>query len=380
MRHGSAHADVIVIGAGIVGAACAEALTRDDRRVLVLDERVAGGGATGAAMGHLVVMDDSPAQLALTAYSLRMWRAVQPQFPDAIEHLACGTLWIAGHEEEMSAVRAKHDAYAAAGVPSTVLDRGDLAEAEPALRPDLAGALLVPDDSVIYPPAAARWLLARVLERGGEIREGVAVTGIAAHRVETSDGPLEADAVILAAGCGAAALVPELPIVPRKGHLIVTDRYPGLVRHQLVELGYLASAHATDGSSVAFNVQPRSSGQLLIGSSRQHVGTDASIDRDIVGRMVARATHFVPALRDAMALRVWTGFRPATADSLPLIGRWPALDGVFVAAGHEGLGVTTALGTARVLADLVAGREPALDPLPFAPDRSMARTGDRVHA
>lgn len=376
----SAHADVIVVGAGIVGAACAEALTRDDRRVLVLDEGAAGGGATGAAMGHLVVMDDSPAQLALTAYSLGLWRAAQQHFPPAIEHLGCGTLWIAGHEEEMMAVRAKRDAYAAAGVRSAVLHREELAEAEPSLRRDLAGALLVPDDGVIYPPAAARWLLSEALVRGGELREGVVVTGISAHRVETSGGPLEADAVIVAAGCGATALVPELPIVPRKGHLIVTDRYPGLVRHQLVELGYLASAHAADGTSVAFNVQPRGSGQLLIGSSRQHVGTSTAVDRDIVGRMVARATHYVPALRDALALRVWTGFRPATADSLPLIGRWPALDGVWIAAGHEGLGVTTALGTAQMLADLIAGREPALDPLPFAPDRMVVRAGDRVHA
>ena len=140
MRHASPRADVIVIGAGIIGAACAEALTRDHRRVLVLDERLAGGGATGAAMGHLVVMDDSPAQLALTAYSLRLWRARQQQFPTAIEHLACGTLWIAEHEEEMGAVRAKHDTYTAAGVRSAVLDRGDLAEAEPMLRLDLAGA------------------------------------------------------------------------------------------------------------------------------------------------------------------------------------------------------------------------------------------------
>ena len=362
-------ADAIVIGAGIVGAACAEALVRDGWRVLILEEGFLGGGATGAAMGHLVAMDDSPAQLALTAYSLRLWRAMRPELPLDAEELSCGTLWIAEHEAQLRALVERRQAYAMAGVRSEILDAIALAEAEPALRPGLAGALLVPDDSVVYPPAVARWLIGRACAHGAELREQVRVTRVESRAAFTTDGRYDADLVVIASGCQAPALVPELRILPRKGHLIVTDRYPRFCRHQLVETGYLESAHDMNSASVAFNLQPRSTGQLLLGSSRELSGWDASLNREIVSAMIARATHFVPALQRVQALRVWTGFRPATADGLPFIGAWPMLDGVWVAAGHEGLGITTALGTAQLLADLLADRQPAIDVAPYAPDR-----------
>jgi D-hydroxyproline dehydrogenase subunit beta len=268
--------------------------------------------------------------------------------------------------------RAKGAVYAAAGVRAEVLDADGLANAEPELREGLAGALFVPDDFVVYPPAAARWLLREASALGAEVREGVAARGVGPNTVDTTHGPVRCDTVVVAAGCSARALVPELPVVPKKGHLVVTDRYPGLCRHQLVELGYLASAHASEGPSVAFNLQPRPTGQLMIGSSRQFAGFDAAIDRGIVGAMIARAVDFVPSLAAVHALRVWTGFRPATADSLPLIGAWPAWDGMWIAAGHEGLGITTALGTAHLLADLIAGRATDIDPAPYAPDRTLA--------
>jgi glycine/D-amino acid oxidase-like deaminating enzyme len=376
----ASHCDAIIVGGGIVGAACAEALARDGARVTVLEQGRSGGGATAAAMGHLVVMDDSPAQLALTAYAMRLWHDRRDTMPLALERLDAGTLWIAEHEEELAAATAKAETYRAAGIRAELVDSAALSRAEPRLRGGLAGALHVPDDAVIYPPAAVQWQLAHAVNLGAELREGMQVRRVGARRVETEGATLHADVVVVAAGCGSATLVPELPIVPRKGHLIVTDRYPDFCRHQLVELGYLASAHGTDGPSVAFNLQPRPTAQLLIGSSRQLVGLDGAVDREIVRRMVDRALHFVPALGDLHATRVWTGFRPATPDSLPLIGAWPALDGVWIAAGHEGLGITTALATAQILADQIAGRPPAIDPAPYAPDRVWQKETAPAHA
>jgi len=127
--------------------------------------------------------------------------------------------------------------------------------------------------------------------------------------------------------------------------------------------------------SVAFNVQPRATGQLLIGSSRELVGWDASINRSIVRRMLDRALDFMPGLALTSAIRMWTGFRPATPDKLPLIGPWYDTPGLWIAAGHEGLGITTSVGTGQLLADLITGREPAIDPAPFAPSRVLAGVG-----
>jgi glycine/D-amino acid oxidase-like deaminating enzyme len=360
----------IIVGGGIVGAACAEALVRDGWRVTVIERSFVAAGATSAAMGHLVVMDDSPAQLALTAHGVRLWRALRDSLPTELEWLSSGTLWIAEDDAQLEAAAAKRDVYRDAGVAAELLDGRQLAEAEAELRSGLAGALRVPDDAVLYPPAAARILLERARTRGAELVEGSSVLGVSAHAVKTDGTTRNADVIVLATGASSAALIPELPIVPRKGHLVVTDRYPALCRHQLVELGYLASAHSMSGDgSVAFNVQPRATGQVLIGSSRELVEWDASINRNIVRQMVDRAVSFMPVLANVNALRVWTGFRPATPDSLPLIGPWRAFDGVWIAAGHEGLGVTMALATAQLIADMLAGRRPAVDPQPYAPER-----------
>lgn len=364
-----ARPDAIVIGAGIVGAAVADALSLEGLRVLVLERGCVGGGTTAAGMGHLVALDGSPEELALSAWSLALWRDLLGGLPATAEYLACGTLWVAEDAEQLAAAKRRATAYRAAGVEVELLDPAALADAEPALRPNLAGALRVPGDGVAYPPALARALLARAGARGAEVRPGTEVRAIGAGAVTTASGVLEAGVIVNAAGPWAPVLTPGLPIVPRKGHLVITERTRGFCRHQVVEAGYLASAHALTGASVAFNVQPRATGQILIGSSRELAGWDAAVSRHTVSAMLGRAGHFMPGLRALTAVRTWTGFRPAPRDHRPLIGAWPGTPGLWIAAGHEGLGITLAPATGRLLADLIVGRQPQLDPAPFAPAR-----------
>ena len=361
--------DAIVVGAGIVGAACAAALANDGLRVMVLESAVAALGTTAAGMGHLVVMDDSPEQLALTRYSVGLWASQDEALRSASELEWCGTVWVAEDEAQMGAVREKQRLYAAHGVSSEMLDERSLHEAEPNLRGGLAGGLLVPSDGVIYPPAAAVALLEQARAHGAEVREQTRVDEIISNGVRCAGETLSAEVVVNAAGAAAASLTPALPVVPRKGHLVITERHPGFCRHQVVELGYLTSAHVMTGESVAFNVQPRITGQVLVGSSRELVGWEPEVNRRVVARMVERACAFMPGLAQLTAVRTWIGFRPATPDKLPLIGRWPDTPGLWVAAGHEGLGITTSLGTAAILADLIANRPPTIDAGAFAPDR-----------
>jgi glycine/D-amino acid oxidase-like deaminating enzyme len=231
----------------------------------------------------------------------------------------------------------------------------------------------------VYPPGATLELLRRATAAGASLREGAQVASFSARSVRLNDGEtLHADVIVNAAGARAAQLAPGVPIVPRKGHLAITDRASFVCRHQLVELGYLASAHSMTTESVAFNLQPRKTGQVLIGSSRELVGWNATINRSLLARMLARAAEFVPALAQLSVIRCWTGFRPATDDKLPLIGAWDPIPGVWIAAGHEGLGITTSLATAQILADLVAGRVPAIDAAPFAAVRAMTMSDDRA--
>jgi glycine/D-amino acid oxidase-like deaminating enzyme len=363
--------DVVIVGCGIVGAACAIEFARRGMRVAVVDREMVGGGATAAGMGHIVVMDDSDAQFALTRYSQQLWQQLRPDLPDDVEYEQCGTIWVAADEEEMNEVHRKHDYYRNRGVPTEILDPARLMELEPNLRDGLAGGLLVSEDGVLYPPCAARFLMERAQERGAKLKTGVLVMQIGPGQVRLSDGlEIRAGIVVNATGAAAPELSPSVDIKKRKGHLVITDRYPGFLRHQLVELGYLKSAHTISSDSVAFNVQPRRTGQILIGSSRQYGAEGDEVDNDILARMLRRAQEYMHALGSLSAIRAWTGFRAATPDKLPLIGPAPGDKTQHLAAGHEGLGITTSLGTARILADHITGSQPPIPIEPYLPSRT----------
>jgi D-hydroxyproline dehydrogenase subunit beta len=370
--------DVVVVGAGIVGVACADELARRGLHVAVVDRDIVGSGATAAGMGHIVVMDDSDAQFALTRYSQQLWQELRPSLPDDVEYDQCGTIWVAADEEEMIEVRRKQDYYGKRRVPTRVLDAHALRSLEPNLRPDMAGGLLVPEDGVLYPPCAARFLMDRAQERGVKVRLDVSVAQIGQGCVEFTDGSMMlAEVIVNAAGASASELTPGLEIQKRKGHLVITDRYPGFVRHQLVELGYLKSAHSLTADSVAFNVQPRRTGQILIGSSRQYGAEHKAVDNFMLVRMLQRAQEYMPGLAQMSTVRTWTGFRAATPDKLPLIGQSTVDKTVFLATGHEGLGITTSLGTARLLADQISGTQSEIPIEPYLPSRTVK---EHVHA
>jgi glycine/D-amino acid oxidase-like deaminating enzyme len=226
--------------------------------------------------------------------------------------------------------------------------------------------LLVPDDAVVYAPWIAGWLLQR---SAATIRFCAPVASVDSGGVVLASGDKVAcGAVLCAAGCATARILPGLPIRPRKGHLAITDRHPGFVHHQLAEIGYVKSAHAA-AESVAFNVQPRATGQVLVGSSRQFGDESPNVNWPVLARMIRHATEFMPALAKLPAIRVWTGFRAATEDGLPLIGPHEDLHNVTLATGHEGLGITAALGTAELVAALILGSEPAIPAAPYLPSR-----------
>jgi glycine/D-amino acid oxidase-like deaminating enzyme len=365
--------DVVIVGAGIVGAACADECARHGMSVAVVDCGVVGGGATGAGMGHIVVMDDSEAQFALTRYSQQLWQDLRPELTGDVEYEQCGTIWVAASEKEMQEVRRKEAYYRQRGIPVAVLDSAALQELEPNLRRGLIGGLLVPEDGVLYPPCAARFLISRAQSRGAKTYFDSAVSQIGKGTVRLADGrEFSTGTAVNAAGAWSPSLTPGLEIKKRKGHLVITDRYPGFVRHQLVELGYLKSAHSIAEDSVAFNVQPRITGQVLIGSSRQYDVAHKQADNAILVRMLQRAQEYMPGLGRMSSIRAWTGFRAATPDKLPLIGPWPGDPSIYLATGHEGLGITTSLATARLLVNQLTGVGSAISVAPYLPSRTVS--------
>lgn len=362
--------DAVIIGAGIVGSACAWELARTGLSVLVLEQEMVGGGATAAGMGHVVIMDDSPEQFNLTRLGRELWREIAPQLPDDCEYDPCGTLWLAENEEQMETVASKQGRYRADGVACEILGESELRALEPNLKRGLPGALLVPQDMVIYAPCAARCFLQRALEFGASLRAGVRAVELREDGIVLQNGEkLACGWSIIAAGSLSVKLLPDLPLRPRRGHLVITDRYPGYIKHQLVEVGYLESAHAIKTDSVALNLQPRLTGQILIGSSREFDREERSVQGRILGDMMRRAVDFMPGIEGLHCIRSWTGVRAATPDNLPLIGPHPTISNLVMATGHEGLGITTSLATGRLLAQSLRGEDSAIPLKPFLPSR-----------
>ncbi len=361
-------ADVVIVGAGIVGAACARMLALAGRSVLVIDSRGIAGGATGAGMGHIVMMDDPPAEFALVRRSMELWDEVAPEAPKEAAWNRRGTLWVATDAEEMAEAQRKHARLQAAGIDAEVLGPTQVAALEPSLRPGLAGGLAVLGDSVLLPPIAAKWMLAGIPVRAGE-----AVRAIRRGEVDLETGErLASPAIVNAAGMWGLDLTPGLPLVAKKGHLMMLGSAGGMCRHQIVELGYIKNAHGDAAESVSFNVQPRAGGEVVVGSSRQIGVNSDGVEPRIRDRMLRHAETFMPALAGLRVVREWAGVRAGSVDGLPIIGEHPSMPGVYLAGGHEGLGLTTALATAEIISHAILGRPQAIDPVPYSPARFAA--------
>lgn len=358
--------DVVVAGGGIVGAACALACAQAGLRTALVEREFPGCGATAAGMGHIVVMDDSEAQFALTRRSQQLWLELSKSLPPGAEFEQRGTIWVAADEEELAEAERKHVYLKQREVPSQMLSGAQLSALEPNLRAGLAGGLLVSEDAVVYPPVVALHMVRQLQSLGGDVLKGCSVERLADGEAVLDDGTrLKAPRLVNAMGADAARCTPGIPVKKRKGHLAITDRYPDFVRHQLVELGYLKSAHSMTKDSVAFNVQPRQTGQMLIGSSRQYGNEDSAVNHEILSAMLERATSYLPGIAKLKIIRIWTGFRAATPDKLPLIGSFPGDPTVWLATGHEGLGITTAMATAELIASAFTGAKPSICDEPY---------------
>src|SRR5579884_3467474 len=203
--------DVAIIGAGIVGAACALECAQAGLKTAIVEEGIVGGGATAAGMGHIVVMDDSDAQFALTRYSQQLWQELRPELPQDVEYEQCGTIWVAVDDEEMAEVKRKSQYYSRRGVPIEILSAADMQRLEPNLRKGLAGGLLVPEDRVLYPPCAARFLIERAQNLGAKLLLGSPVVSIGSGRTRLADGTeFSARTIINAAGASSPDLTPGI--------------------------------------------------------------------------------------------------------------------------------------------------------------------------
>jgi len=414
--------DVVVIGAGMVGAACAYYASRAGLAVTVLDRGPVAGGTTGAGDGNLLVSDKPPGpSLDLAVDSLRRWEDLGSELGAVtIELVRKGGLAVAVAATELTGLAQLSRRQQAAGVDAVQVGPDDLVSYEPLIARDLAGGMFYPQDMHVHPVLAAAHLLrasgARVRcgvdVRGVDLDQGMRVTAVRMAGGER----MPCAAVVNAAGAWAGDLAAmtgtPLPVTPRRGFALVTeplgpaarpesaDSTRGLnrpagrtpargrppVRHTVYGTGYAATVGSDDppeGTSAV--VAGTRAGTVLIGASREQVGYDRSWPLPVLRRLAAQAVALLPFLAQVSALRTYRGFRPTTPDHLPVIGPDPWIGGLYHACGHGGSGICLAPATGALIAGMLtaaptpvpassAGATPtpsghAVDPFPFHPER-----------
>jgi len=384
-----AHPDVVVVGAGVVGAACAEAMTANGLSVSVLDRGAPVTGTTASGEGNVLVSDKQPGpELALAALSVDRW----PRLLDALreelgpaeaeaEWDAKGGLVVATTPAAAGPLIEFAGAQRAEGVDARPVGPAGAAELEPHLTDRVAAAVHYPQDAQLNPVLATLALLAAVRARGGSVRAGITATGVrrdgrgAVRAVSTTAGDIACGAVVNACGPWSAefarAAGTPIAVRPRRGMVLVTGPLSTLIRHKVYDADYVGTVGGSDAdlrtSSV---VESTKAGTVLIGSSRERAGFDQRVRVPVLRELASKAVALFPVLGDVPVLRAYGGLRPYTPDHLPVIGPDPRLPGMWHATGHEGAGIGLAPATGELLARLFTGAPTPVDPRPFRVDRA----------
>ncbi len=399
---------VVVVGAGVVGAACAFHAASAGLDVTVVDRGPVGAGTTSRGEGNVLLSDKEPGpELALARLSRTLWdEAGRELGADTLELEPKGGLVVASTDESLAALREFAARQDAAGVRAEPVDR--VRDLEPHLAPGIPGGVHYPQDAQVQPVLAAAALLRAAVRRGARFHTGEVVGalttrdgdrtplgptshGPASHgptsHGPTSHGPapvgpvlegpvpggritgvrtaagevLPADAVVNAAGTWGGEVGRRLgapvEVLPRRGFVLVTEPLPPMVRHKVYSADYVANVASSDaGLETSCVVEGTRGGTILVGASRERVGFDTTLNTAVVARLAAQACRLFPFLRGVHLMRAYRGFRPYCPDHLPVIGPDPRVPGVVHACGHEGAGIGLAPGTGALVTAHLLGR------------------------
>lgn len=359
--------DVVVIGGGIIGACCAYYLSLAGLKVYLVERGGIASGCSGACqfgIGHI----NAGIGKELTVASGRLYASLAEQLPLDIEYDPVGNIYIADSPNGMRALERTAQLVQSSGIHCQLLNEKELLDLEPHLSPELVGGLFFPDDAKVQPILATLAFVKAAKERGTIIQTFTEVTGIelsadrAVIAVHTTAGRIPTKAVVNAAGAWSASIGKmvgiEIPIFPRKGHIIVTEPVPPIINTYLLDASYFEAVEEDRKAvSVAMVLGQTRSGNILLGSSRQFVGFDRSVNYEVVRSMIARSLRFLPALAHIHAIRIYAGLRPYTPDLLPIIDEADGVSGFYIAAGHEGEGITMGPITGKLISQMITGQE-----------------------
>lgn len=372
--------DVIIVGAGAIGAASAYFAAEAGLSVLVLDRGSVACGTSSHGEGNVLVSDkEAGPELDLALYSDDLWHHELAEYGPLWEFQDKGGVVVSRSSSSMDALNELVGQQCEAGITAETLDADGIRALEPHITPDIAGGAWYPQDAQVQPILAAWHLLRLARAHGAVLRQFCDVTGLLCDGdrvvgVITGQGQFHAPAVVNAAGPWGAELAAMarvgLPVEPRRGFVMVTEPVPPTVIHKVYAAEYVGDVGSGDAAMQSSPVvESTASGTILIGSTRERIGFDPHMSVEALRLMAVAATDLFPCLARVSVIRSYWGFRPYCSDHLPVIGPDPRVPGLWHACGHEGAGIGLAPGTGKLLSQLLTGSRPGVDPAPFRPER-----------
>ncbi|MGH1324177.1 NAD(P)/FAD-dependent oxidoreductase [Bacillus pretiosus] len=384
--------DVLIIGGGIIGCSIAYYTSKYGRDVTIIEKGEFVSGTSSRCDGNILAIDKDPgfdSQMSLV--SQKLVTDLSEELEHSFEYRAPGSILVCESDEEMEAAQQWVNRQKEAGLPFRMLDRQDIREESLFFAEDLLGGLECATDSTVNPYLLAFSLLTESKKFGTKAFNHTEVKEMkrdidGSFIVETTNGTFTAKQVVNAAGVWAPKigemLDVNIPIEPRKGHIIVASRQQHVGCRKVMEFGYLISKFGgkrkvdalTEKYGVALVFEPTESQNFLIGSSREFVGFHTKINNEVIKCIANRAIRFYPKMADMMVIRSYAGLRPWTEDHLPIISRVQHIPNYFIAAGHEGDGISLAAVTGKVIEELLNEKETII---PIEPLR-LSRFTERV--
>lgn len=379
---GWASADIVVIGAGIIGSALSYFLAKRGQRVAVFERAGGMGGATAATHSNLSLHNRVPGPTF--AIAMETYRALD-QLSLELDHdfgfARLGGLLLVEDPSLMPELRERVRRQQQAGLEIEVVDENDLYHLDSSLVPGLAGAAYCPLSATVYSVGLCFAFQQAAQRLGTRFYHHTPVTGIDVvgdriAGVRSGERRLSTASIVNAAGAGADAVAAmaglRLVIVPDRGHVVITERTPSFGVGMKSE--FVPSAGATgmrdpsrDRWSTRFVLSRTAQGHAMIGRSGEQGMTAREVKLGAVSAILNRAAHFVPSVRSMRVLRIMTGLRPYSGDKLPVLGPAGSVEGFFFAAGFGDSGIGHFMST-RYLADgISSGQLPRiLDPLRYS--------------
>ena len=372
--------DAIVIGAGVVGACSALSLVNAGLKVLVIDRGAVASGTTGAGEGNILVSDKEPSpELTLALRSRDAWFELNTDIGGGFELEAKGGVVISRSQSGIANLKKLSVQQASCGIKVVELDAKGIREIEPHISNSVEYAVLYPQDAQCQPMLAAAQIMRAVRKRGGAFIQGENVKSINTKSgkvigLSTDKATYQSPIIVNATGTWAGAIAEMagsyLPIMPRRGFILVTAPAPKIVHHKVYDADYVANVASSDADlQSSAVVEGTESGTILIGASRERVGFKSDLDVAVLRQLARQAISLFPILSNIQLLRAYRGFRPYAPDHLPVIGEDANVLGLWHAAGHEGAGIGLAPATGELITAQITGRNTFMDPTPFSPKR-----------